>query len=134
MNKKTKLILGSILTLAIIAVISFATIQVYQGKELGIYDVFTISILIGGFFYVITWGSSSIYGPESDEADDEMGNHIKKTSSNISYFIMLVITVLLAYMSSDTFLISHKMALYLVMGLFFIVNPVTQFFIMKRYR
>lgn len=134
MNKKTKLILGSILSLAIIAVISFATVQVSQGKELGIYDVVTISILIGGFFYLITWGSSSIYGPESDEASDEMGNHIKKTSSNISYFVMLVITVLLAYMSSDTFWLSHKMALYLVMGLFFIVNPVTQFFIMKRYR
>lgn len=134
MNKKSKWILGFIFILVIIAVISFATIQVYQGRELGLYDFFTISLLIGGFFYLITWDSSSIYGPESEDARDEMGKHIKKASSNISYFIMMVVTVVLAYMSSDAFWLSHEIALYLIMGLFFIVNPITQFFIMKKYR
>ena len=134
MNQKTSLLLGCIIVLAIIAVISYASVQVYQGKPLGVFDFFTIGLLIGGFFYLITWGSRSIYAPDSDEADDERGKHIRKVSSNVSYFIMMFVTVLFVYTSSKVFWLSYEIALYLVMSLFFIVNPIVQFFMMKKYR
>ncbi|RSL29041.1 hypothetical protein D7Z54_33310 [Salibacterium salarium] len=134
MNQKTKLILGWIIGLAIIAVISFACVKVYQGEELNLFHFFAIGLLIGGFFNLITWGGSNFYAPDSDEANDEMGKHIQKVSSDNSYFIIMVITVLFAYTSSETSWLSYEIALYLVTSLFFIVNPVVQLFTIKKYR
>lgn len=102
-------------------------------KELNASTVFFLFLGVGFLFQSMTWGE--IEG-KSNREKDELENHITLVSSKISYYVLLVLMVIVLFASEGVIRLNEIQNIPLVtaIGLAFALNPIAEFFVSKKYR
>ncbi|WP_096272057.1 hypothetical protein [Paucisalibacillus globulus] len=110
----------------------------------GIYEWFTKEVInastliflflgIGFLFQSITWGEME----GKHEGDkDELEKHITLLSSKISYYVLLILMIIVLVVSERVIAINDikNIPLVIVIGLAWITMPITEFVVSKKYR
>jgi len=110
----------------------------------GIYEWFTKEVInastliflflgIGFLFQSITWGEME--GKHEGEKD-ELEKHITLLSSKISYYVLLILMIIVLVVSERVIAINDikNIPLVIVIGLAWITMPITEFVVSKKYR
>ncbi len=127
-------------TKKIIAIIAFMVFILVAGYSL--YKWFKFGTLDGGsiffsflaltyFFNWITWGQH-----EGGGEKDELDRHIQTQSAKIGYYVLMVLSGIILFVSEGTGNLNNvdNYPLLLVVCLTFITVPVTEFIYSKRYK
>lgn len=110
----------------------------------GIYEWFTKEVInastliflflgIGFLFQSITWGEME----GKHEGDkDELEKHITLLSSKISYYVLLILMIIVLVVSERVIAINDikNIPLVIVIGMAWITMPITEFVVSKKYR
>jgi hypothetical protein len=110
----------------------------------GIYEWFTKEVInastliflflgIGFLFQSITWGEME--GKHEGEKD-ELEKHITLLSSKISYYVLLILMIIVLVVSERVIAINDikNIPLVIVIGMAWITMPITEFVVSKKYR
>src|SRR5690606_4918044 len=110
----------------------------------GIYEWFTKEVInastliflflgIGFLFQSITW--SEMEGKHEGDKD-ELEKHITLLSSKISYYVLLILMIIVLVVSERVIAINDikNIPLVIVIGLAWITMPITEFVVSKKYR
>ena len=83
------------------------------------------------FFNAITWGSH-----DGAKSKDELDTYIKTQSAKISYFVLLIASGLILFISegTDDFNKIDNYPLVIVVGLTFLILPMTEFIYSRKFR
>lgn len=127
----SKKISGMIVGTAIIIVIGFTIYRALTGIGVGFNEIMGLAILFSIFFSAITWGTKG----EDDgvRADEELGRKITEKSSKISYFVLMVLILIILLV--DQFILgTMNTSLLIVLGLAFATLPCVEFLVARKYR
>lgn len=110
----------------------------------GIYEWFTKEIInastllfvfigIGFLFQSLTWGELN---GKHDGEKDEMEKYITLLSSKISYYLLMILMLIVLLVSEKGVALSHikNIPLVIVIGLAWITMPITEFIVSEKYR
>lgn len=94
--------------------------------------IFFLFLGIGFFFQSLTWGDMD--GKHEGEKD-ELEKHITLTSSKISYYLLLVLMVIILFLTERVTALNdiQNIPLVIVIGLAFVTLPITEFFVSKKF-
>lgn len=92
-----------------------------------------VFIGIGLLFQSLTWGELN---GKHDGEKDEMEKHITLLSSKISYYLLMILMLIVLLVSEKGVALSHikNIPLVIVIGLAWITMPITEFIVSKKYR
>lgn len=95
--------------------------------------LFFVFLGIGFFFQSITWGEMN---GKHEGKKDEMEKHITLLSSKISYYLLLVLMVIVLIVSERVTAMNDikNIPLVIVIGFAWITMPITEFVVSKKYR
>ena len=124
--------IGSILFgLATLLVVGFTIYKITVGKDVGLNEVMTISILLMMFLSTLTWGTKE--GKDGILQDEELGQKITEKSSKIGYYLLTLF--ILVAVAADNFINGTiNIFLLLLLGLSMITLPLIEFFVAKKYQ
>ena len=120
--------------IALIAFLSIASVSIYKWIRFDTVDVGGIlfsCIALSYFFNWLNWGNH-VGGGEKDE----VAEHIETQSAKIGYYVLMVLSAGILFMSEGTgdFKNMDNYPLVFVVGLTFIIVPITEFIYSKRYK
>lgn len=123
----------------ICSIIVIAAIGGYGLYEWYAKDLITVSTIvylflgIGFLFQSLTWGD--MHGKYEGEKD-ELEKHITLKSSKISYFVLLGLMVTVLMISEGVVRMNEiqNIPLIVVIGLAFVILPMTEFLVSRKYR
>ncbi|MDM5186849.1 hypothetical protein QUF99_05620 [Bacillus sp. DX4.1] len=117
----------------IIAVGGFGIYEWISKDVINASTLFFLFLGIGYFFQSITWGEMK--GKHEGEKD-ELEKHITLLSSKISYYLLLVLMLIVLILSERVTAMNdiRNIPLVIVIGLTFITLPITEFVVSKKYR
>lgn len=95
--------------------------------------IFFLFLGIGFFFQSLTWGDMD--GKHEGEKD-ELDKHITLTSSKISYYLLLVLMVIVLFLTERVTALNdiQNIPLVIVIGMAFVTLPITEFFVSKKFQ
>ncbi|MFS0557196.1 hypothetical protein [Brevibacillus sp. 179-C9.3 HS] len=128
--KKFNVIVSAILLLAIAG---------YGGYRWVRYEMLDVSTIIFGCIALsyllnsITWGD---YEGGKYSENDELDKHIKTQSARIGYYALMVLSAGILFLTEGVTSLNdiQNIPLAVVVGLTFIVAPITEFFYARRFR
>ncbi|MED1799719.1 hypothetical protein [Brevibacillus porteri] len=128
--KKFNVIVSSILLLAIAG---------HGGYRWARYEMLDVSTIIFGCIALsyllnsITWGD---YEGGKYSESDELDKHIKTQSARIGYYALMVLSAAVLFLSEGVTALNdiQNIPLAVVVGLTFIVAPITEFFYSRKFR
>jgi hypothetical protein len=93
--------------------------------------IFYSFIAIAYFFNIITWGD-----PNGSNEKDELYRQITMKSARISYFGLMILSSVVLWVSSDGWRLHDidNYPLLIVVGLTFVVLPITEFFYARKFK
>lgn len=94
-------------------------------------SIFFSFLALSYFFNTLTWGN-----PEGNEAKDEREEHITLKSAKVSYFVLMIGSGLILFISEGVGNLNdiENFPLLLVVCLTFVTLPITEFLYAKKYR
>lgn len=117
--------------LATLLVVGFTIYKITVGKDVGLSEVSTISILLMMFLSTLTWGTKE--GKDGILQDEELGRKITEKSSKIGYYLLTLF--ILVAVAADNFVNGTiNIFLLLLLALSMITLPLIEFFVAKRYQ
>ena len=117
--------------LATLLVIGFTIYKITVGKDVGLNEVITISVLLMMFLSTLTWGTKE--GKDGILQDEELGQKITEKSSKIGYYL-LTLFILVAVAADNFINETINIFLLLLLGLSMIILPLIEFLVAKRYQ
>ena len=117
--------------LATLLVVGFTIYKITVGKDVGLNEVITISVLLMMFLSTLTWGTKE--GKDGILQDEELGRKITEKSSKIGYYL-LTFFILIAVAADNFINETINIFLLLLLGLSMITLPLIEFFVAKRYQ
>lgn len=121
---------------SLVLIIAIGGFGLYEWFTKDIVNASTLFFVFLGIYFLfqsITWGEME--GKHEGEKD-EMEKHITLLSSKVSYFLLLLIMVIVLAVSEKTVSMSDfkNIPLVIVIGFAFITLPITEFVVAKKYR
>ncbi|WP_232697389.1 hypothetical protein [Brevibacillus daliensis] len=124
----------------IITVLSFALfctlagITLYRWIRYGTIDggsIFFSFLALSYFFNTLTWGNHN--GPTKK---DELDHHIETQSAKIGYFVLMILSALILFISEGVSNLNdiQNYPLLIVVGLTFVTLPITEFLYARKYK
>lgn len=128
--KKFNVIVSAILVLAIVGY------GAYRWVRHGMVDVSAIifsCIAISYLLNSLTWGN---YEGKDYKDSDELDKHIKTQSAKIGYYALMVLSAGILFISEGVANLNdiQNIPLAIVVGLTFVVAPITEFIYSRQYR
>lgn len=95
--------------------------------------IFFVFLGVGFFFNSMTW--SDLDGKHEGEKD-ELEKYITLKSTKISYYLLLILMLIVLVLSERVVALNdiENIPLVIVIGLAFITLPITEFFVSKKYQ
>lgn len=95
--------------------------------------IFFVCLGVSYFFNSLTWGE--LYGKHEGSKNDSE-KYITLLSAKISYYLLLVFMVIVLFISEATVSINelNNIPLALVIGIAFVIHPITEFIVSRKYR
>ncbi len=125
-----KLIGGIISGIAVLAIVCYNLFKYVQGQQLGFSDLISIPIVLMFFFNTISWNSA-------EDQRDELGQFITFKSAKISYFVLMLI-ILLIFLFVEVPFYSNQpiknMPLFLVLCASTVILPAVEYIVCRRFR
>lgn len=130
MNKSKKVI-AVLAFLVFLTIVGFTLYKWIRFETIDAGSIFLSFLALSYFFNWINWGDHN-GGGEKDELD----RHIKTQSARIGYYILMVLSALILFISEGTgnFNNIDNYPLVIVVGLTFITVPITEFIYSKKYK
>ncbi|MGD6805129.1 hypothetical protein [Rossellomorea aquimaris] len=130
MDKSKKIIV--VLTFTLFCVL--AGITIYRWVRFGTIDggsIFFSFIALAYFVNSLTWGT-----PEGAEEKDELDKHIESQSAKIGYFVLMILSGLILFISEGVYELNdiRNYPLLIVVGLTFVTLPITEFVYSRKYK
>lgn len=117
----------------IVAIGGYGIYEWFAKKELNASTIFFLFLGVGFLFQSITWGEME---GKHEREKDELEKHITLVSSKISYYVLLVLMVVVLFVSEGVIPLNEikNIPLVTAIGLAFAINPIAEFFVSKKYR
>ncbi|ATP41024.1 hypothetical protein CSE16_13730 [Solibacillus sp. R5-41] len=130
MNKSKKIIV----VLTFILFCTLAGITIYRWLRYGTIDgnsIFFSFIALSYFFNSLVWGNH-----EGAKEKDELDKHIETQSAKIGYFVLMILSGLILFISEGVTNLNdiENFPLLIVVGLTFVTLPITEFVYSKKYK
>jgi hypothetical protein len=128
-NWKRFIVILSFLSFCIVA--GWSLYKWFRYGEVQGGDIFFSILALSIFFEFLTWGPLS----EQDQAD-ELEKHIKTQSARISYFVLILLSLLILIITEGVTKLNdiQNLPLLIVVSLTILILPVTEFFYSRKYR
>ncbi|EGA90204.1 hypothetical protein GPDM_06650 [Planococcus donghaensis MPA1U2] len=128
-EKKVSLICSIVL---IVAIGGFGIYEWLMKDLITASTIFFLFLGIGFFFQSLTWGD--LEGKHEGEKD-ELEKHITLTSSKVSYYLLLVLMVVVLILTERVTALNdiQNIPLVIVIGLAFVTLPITEFVVSKKF-
>lgn len=123
-------ILGSLFL--IIAIGGYGIYEWVSDEIIRATTLFYVFLGIGFLFQSLTWGELD---GKHEGKKDELEKHITLLSSKISYYLLLVLMIIVLIVSERVTAMNDikNIPLVIVIGLAWITMPITEFFVSKKY-
>ncbi|KAA0940221.1 hypothetical protein FQ087_22050 [Sporosarcina sp. ANT_H38] len=123
--------------IAILAFVVFCTLvglTLYRWVRFGIIDggsIFFSFLALSYFFNWLNWGNH-----EGGGEKDELDRHIESQSAKIGYFVLMILSGLILFISDgvSNLLDIKNYPLLIVVGLTFVTLPITEFVYSRKYK
>ena len=117
----------------IIAIGGFGLYEWIEKDTINASTIFFVSLGIGFLFQSITWGEMD---GKHEGKKDELEKHITLISSKVSYYVLLILMVIVLFLSERVTALNdiENIPLVIVIGLAFVTLPIIEFFISMKYR
>ncbi|MER2007836.1 MAG: hypothetical protein ABS939_10345 [Psychrobacillus sp.] len=130
MNKSKSIIA----ILAFIVFLSIVGFSLYKWVSFGTIDaagIFFSFLALSYFFNWLNWGHH-----EGGGEKDELDRHIETQSAKIGYYVLMILSGLILFISEGTgnFNNIDNYPLVIVVGLTFVTVPITEFIYSKKYK
>ncbi|MBK3494930.1 hypothetical protein JFL43_08655 [Viridibacillus sp. YIM B01967] len=114
-----------------ILVVGYTIVKWIRFDSISISAIFFSFITVSYFLTALTWGNHT-----SKKGSDELGKHIKAQSSKIAYYVLMFATGAVLFISEGTQSFNQitNYPLMIVVGLTFVVLPMTEFIYSRKYR
>ncbi|MDZ5472243.1 hypothetical protein SM124_10835 [Bacillus sp. 31A1R] len=130
MAKSKKMTVG----IAFMVFMSIAGFSLYKWIRFGVIDagsIFFSFLALSFFFNLLNWGDH-----EGGGKKDELDRHIETQSAKIGYYVLMILSGLILFVSEGTgdFNKIDNYPLVFVVGLTFITVPITEFIYSKKFK
>lgn len=128
---KTKKIIAFIAFVVFLSIAGFSLYKWIRFETIDAGGIFFSFLALSYFFNWLTWGHH-----ESGGEKDELDRHIETQSAKISYYVLMILSGLILFISEGTgnFNNIDNYPLLIVVGLTFITVPITEFIYSKKYK
>lgn len=128
---KTKSIVAILVFIAFLSIVGFS---LYKWVSFGTIDaagIFFSFLALSYFFNWLNWGHH-----EGGGEKDELDRHIETQSAKIGYYVLIILSGLILFISEGTgnFNNIDNYPLVIVVGLTFVTVPITEFIYSKKYK
>ncbi|WP_342540364.1 hypothetical protein MHI39_23815 [Heyndrickxia sp. FSL K6-6286] len=128
---KTKSIIAILVFIAFLSIVGFS---LYKWVSFGTIDaagIFFSFLALSYFFNWLNWGHH-----EGGGEKDELDRHIETQSAKIGYYVLMILSGLILFISEGTGNFKHinNYPLVVVVGLTFVTVPITEFIYSKKYK
>lgn len=119
--------------IVIIAIGGFGIYEWFTNQVVHASTIFYLFLGIGLFFHSITWGEMD---GKHEGNKDELEKHITLKSSKVSYYLLLVLMIIVLAVSERVTEMNDikNLPLVTVIGLAWITMPITEYVISRKYR
>jgi hypothetical protein len=109
-------------------------VTIFKWAKHGIIDggsIFFCFLSLSYFLNAVTWGHHEGGGDK-----DELDEHITKTSAKISYFALMILSALILFVSEGVTNLNsiENFPLLIVVCLTFVILPLTEFIVSRKYK
>ena len=117
----------------IIAIGGFGLYEWVVKDTINASTIFFVFMGVGFLFQSITWGEMD---GKHEGKKDELEKHITLLSSKVSYYVLLILMVIVLVLSERVTAMNdiENIPLVIVIGLAFVTLPIIEFFISMKYR
>ncbi|PID04510.1 MULTISPECIES: hypothetical protein [unclassified Sporosarcina] len=124
-------VIGSLVI--IIAVGGYGIFEWITKEVINAATLFYVFLGIGFLFQSITWGEVD---GKHESKKDELEKHITLVSSKISYYLLILLMIIVLAISERVTAMNdiRNIPLVIVIGLAWITMPITEFVVSKKYR
>nr|WP_106782834.1 hypothetical protein [Lysinibacillus timonensis] len=128
---KTKSIIAIVVFIVFLSIVGFT---LYKWVSFGTIDaagIFFSFLVLSYFFNWLNWGHH-----EGGGKKDELDRHIETQSAKIGYYVLMILSGIILFVSEGTgnFNNIDNYPLVIVVGLTFITVPITEFIYSKKYK
>lgn len=121
---------------SLVLVIAIGGFGIYEWITKDLINASTIFYLflgVGFLFHSLTWGEME---GKHEGKKDELEKHITLLSSKISYYLLILLMVIVLIISERVTAMNdiQNIPLVIVIGLAWVILPVTEFVVSKKYR
>lgn len=94
-------------------------------------SIFFCFVALAYFFNALTWGD-----PEGANNKDELGEHVTTQSAKIGYFVLMILSGLVLFISEGVSKLNdiENYPLLIVVGLTFVTLPITEFIYSRKFK
>ncbi len=128
---KTKKIIGVIAFLVFLTIAGFSLYKWIRYGTIDAGSIFFSFLALTYFFNWLNWGNH-----EGGGEKDELDKHIQTQSAKIGYYVLMVLSGLILFISEGTGNFNHidNYPLLLVVCLTFVTVPITEFIYSRKYK
>lgn len=128
---RTKLIMLTLSMLVFCAIFGFTIYQWVSFQQLDGGSIFFLFVSLSFFLNILTWGKHDGSGE-----NDKLDKHIETQSAKIGYFIVMIVSGLILFISEGTGDLNEieNIPLLSVVGLTLVILPFTEFVYSRKYK
>ncbi|WP_285398288.1 hypothetical protein [Lysinibacillus sp. fls2-241-R2A-57] len=128
---KTKKIIALITFVVFLSIAGFSLYKWIKFKTVDAGSIFFSFLALSYFFNWLNWGHH-----EGGGEKDELDRHIETQSAKIGYYVLMILSGLILFISEGTGKFNNidNYPLVIVVGLTFITVPITEFVYSKKYK
>ncbi|WP_041096397.1 hypothetical protein [Bacillus badius] len=127
----TKKIIAFIVFIVFLSISGFSLYKWIRFETIDAASIFFSFLALSYFFNWLNWGQH-----EGGGEKDELDRHIETQSAKIGYYVLMILSGLILFISEGTgnFNEIDNYPLVIVVGLTFITVPITEFIYSKKYK
>ncbi|MFD1850970.1 hypothetical protein [Oceanobacillus bengalensis] len=128
---KTKKITAVLAFIVFLLIAGFTLYKWIRFETIDAGSIFFSFLALAYFFNLLNWGHHEGRGKK-----DELDRHIETQSAKIGYYVLMILSGLILFISEGTgnFNMIDNYPLVIVVGLTFVTVPITEFIYSKKYK
>lgn len=128
---KTKKMISVLVLIFFLSIAAFSFYKWIRFETIDAGSIFFSFLALSYFFNLLNWGHH-----EGGGKKDELDRHIETQSAKIGYYVLMILSGLILFISEGTgnFNNIDNYPLLIVVGLTFITVPITEFIYTKKYK